>query len=488
LRGELLIAAGPGEWRAALLEDGVAVELYVERGDRIEAGSIHLGRVRRLVPALGAALIDIGDERPAFLPRGEFVPRGRRLDEGEQVVVQILRAAQGGKAARATMGVALRGKLVELIIGRSGIVGGDALSAEERADMLGTLTHPALRAGSPPGASEMRHPTGARTRAPRGRTAGEGAERSEAGEGTFGLKILEHAPPSTLATEAAGLWGRWREMIERVSRLAPPARLDPAATFAAALARLLPATPACILVDEPAAIPEIRRAFPDTAVACEPEAEWPIDLDAVFEGALSQSIALDGGGSVHFEATRAAVLIDVDTGTPQTGSPEGIGLAVNLAAAGIIARQIRLRNLGGGIVVDFVGLDSRLLRERVRAALAAALMPDPAGPQVLGWTRLGHFELVRPRRNRPLAEALLERRADSALVKTASTVAHEALRRLRREARAQPGRSWRVTAAPDVAAALSTHIAGALEQRFGRDIAIAAEPGYDREHFQVAAR
>ena len=69
LARELLIAAGPGEWRAALLEDGVPVELYVERGDRSEAGSIHLGRVRRLLPALGAALVDIGDDRPAFLPQ-----------------------------------------------------------------------------------------------------------------------------------------------------------------------------------------------------------------------------------------------------------------------------------------------------------------------------------------------------------------------------------------------------------------------------------
>ncbi len=108
---ELLIAAGPGEWRAALLEDGAAVELYVERGDRSEAGSIHLGRVHRLVPALGAALVDIGGDRPAFLPRIEVMPRGKRLHEGERVLVQIRREAQGGKAERLTMAPRLRGKL-----------------------------------------------------------------------------------------------------------------------------------------------------------------------------------------------------------------------------------------------------------------------------------------------------------------------------------------------------------------------------------------
>ena len=120
MRRELIVSAVPGEWRAALVEDGVAVEVGVERGEGLEAGSIHLGRVRRLLPALGAALVDIGGDRPAFLPQSEIVPRGRRLDEGQRVVVQIRREAQGGKAAQATLRSVLRGRFVELLAGRSG--------------------------------------------------------------------------------------------------------------------------------------------------------------------------------------------------------------------------------------------------------------------------------------------------------------------------------------------------------------------------------
>ena len=183
-------------------------------------------------------------------------------------------------------------------------------------------------------------------------------------------------------------------------------------------------------------------------------------------------------------------MIDIDSGTPETGSPERTGLAANLAAAALVARQIPLRNLGGGIVVDFVGLDSRAAREKVRSALADALAPDPAGPRILGWTRLGHLELVRPRRGRPLAEALLERRPDGALVKTAVTVAHEALRALRREARAQPGRQWRLVVAPEVAASLSGSAASAVrfaEERFARKIAIEGEHGCERERFEILA-
>jgi hypothetical protein len=210
LARELLISAGPGEWRAALLEEGTPVELYVERGDRSEAGSIHLGRVARLLPALGAALVDIGGDRPAFLPQRDVLPRGRRLHKGERVVVQIRREAQAGKAASLTMAATLRGRLVELILGRPGLKGGEALSPDERNQLLSrlkTLTHPSPGgAGSPlsrkslamhrhphpPSAGALGPPSPAvRERSfavvglqPLSRTAGEGGERSEPGEGS----------------------------------------------------------------------------------------------------------------------------------------------------------------------------------------------------------------------------------------------------------------------------------------------------------------
>ena len=362
----------------------------------------------RLLPALGAALVDIGGDRPAFLPQSEILPRGRRLDEGERVVVQIRREAQGGKAARLT---------TRIVLG-------------------GTIVGPA-----------------------------------EAGR----------AAPDELRR-------RWNDIAERAAHLDPPARLHPPASFAAALAGILP-RPERIFVDDPGAVPEIRAAFPGIDVAHEAEAEWPIDPDALFEEALSPTMALAGGGSIHLEATRAATLIDVDSGTPETGSPERVALAVNLAAADAIAHEIRKRNLGGGIVIDFVGLDSPRLREQVRAAVALALQPDPARPQILGWTRLGHLELVRPRRGRPLAEALLEPAHGGALVKSALTVAHEALRALRRRARAQPGNGWHLTVAPEVAAALASEAANALralETRFGRAVAVAVDVDLGRDRFQIA--
>lgn len=394
MRRELIVAAGPGEWRAALIEDGVAVELRVERGEGGEAGSLYLGRVVRLLPALGAALVEIGQERPGFLPQSGILPRGRRLDEGERVIVAVRREVQGGKAARLT----------------------------------------------------------------------------------------------TALTARDGPAGPVAELIaSRAAALDPPARLDPPATFAAALAGALPVVER-VLVDDPGAIPELRAAFTDTAIAQEPESRWPVDLDQLCDEALSPTIALAGGGSVHIDPVRAAVLIDVDSGTPETGSASRTALAANLAAAPVIARQLRLRSLSGAIVIDFVGLDDRAERERVRAALARALAADPARPQLLGWTRLGHLELVRPRRLRPVAEALLEIAPGRGPAKTALTIAFEALRALRRAQRAQPGRRLGLVVAADVAATLAGDAAPAmraLEGRLGQGIAVVADPSFARTRFEI---
>jgi ribonuclease G len=181
-------------------------------------------------------------------------------------------------------------------------------------------------------------------------------------------------------------------------------------------------------------------------------------------------------------------LIDVDTGTPEVGSAERGALAANLAAAEAIARQLRLRQLGGGIVIDFVGLEGRGARDTVRQSMAAALAGDPAEPQVLGWTRLGHLEIVRPRHGRPLSESMLE---PQSLGKSSATLAFEALRLIQREARAQPTANWRLVVSPAIETALRGPAAAglrALETRLGRQILLTVEPNRERTAFDIVPR
>ncbi|MBV9829854.1 MAG: ribonuclease E/G [Alphaproteobacteria bacterium] len=381
MRGELLIAAGPGEWRAAWLEEGIAAELYVERGLSSPAGSILLGRVVRLALSLDAALIDIGEERLGFLP----VRASERPEEGARIVVQIRREAQNGKGAYLTP-----------------------------------------------------HRDGP-------------------------ARMSQPADPQ------------------------PPIRLAPAPGFAAALAARLPATPERILASDAAILAGTRRAFPDAELLHAPPETWPLDIDTLFDAALSSTAAFSGGGTMHVEQTRAGAMIDIDTGTPENGSAARTMRAANLAAVAAIGRQLRLRQIGGAVVVDFAAAEGKGLRDQISTAMRDTLAGDPAKPQVLGWTRLGHFEIVRPRRARPLADIMLdpETRAETDL-----TLAFKALRALYREARAQPAANWRLTVGSGIAAALRGPAASALvalEARLGRSISLETRPAAALAPFDIGA-
>jgi ribonuclease G len=163
-------------------------------------------------------------------------------------------------------------------------------------------------------------------------------------------------------------------------------------------------------------------------------------------------------------------------------------LGVNLAAAEVAARQIRLRDLAGAIVIDFISMERRGDRERVAAALRQALAGDPAEPQILGWTRLGHVELTRRRRHKPLAEILFDRPAGGVPVKSALTTALEALRAASRQALHQPARAPSLVVHPTVAAAFAGPAAAALSQleaALARPVSVVSDPLRGRDTFDI---
>jgi ribonuclease G len=260
------------------------------------------------------------------------------------------------------------------------------------------------------------------------------------------------------------------------------------------------AAPVAIVVDERAAFAEARgwmaRHRPELAERLTLHRDTlPLfehhGVAADVAAALVPRVPLADGGALTIELTAAATLIDVDSGaTARARKAPAAVLATNLAAAREVARQIRLRNLAGPIVIDFVGMRDRRDRDRVRAALAAALADD-VDAEVLGWTRLGHLELVRKRRHAPLAELLFERAPGGGLVKTPMTIALEALRALGREAAATPVRAPVLRVHPEVAAALAGEAGAArqeLEARLGHAVEILAEPGRAREGFDISVR
>jgi ribonuclease G len=253
-----------------------------------------------------------------------------------------------------------------------------------------------------------------------------------------------------------------------------------------------------IVIDDAAALAEARRWVLHHAPSLSERLILHRGRTPLFEdrgvseeiaGALVPRVALEGGGALIIEHTAAATVIDVDSGLAEgRGDARAAALAINLTAANALARQVRLRSLAGPIVVDFIGMRHRDDRLKVEAALATALAED-RDSDVLGWTRLGHLELVRKRRHSPLPELLFERVANGGWRRTSLTIALDVLRTLARETAAAPaGRVWRLRVNPEIAAILAARARSArleLELRVGRAIEIVADPTFDRETIDI---
>ncbi len=200
-------------------------------------------------------------------------------------------------------------------------------------------------------------------------------------------------------------------------------------------------------------------------------------LDAVIEDASARTAPIPGGGAISIEPTAALVAVDVDAGARVgAGDPERFALDLNIAAAGEAARQIRLRNLGGVIAIDFVSMRAKSHGRQLEEAVRAAFADDPWTVQFGALSRFGVFDLARAQLRRPLHEHL--RDADGRL--SVETVALMALRAIEREARASSGRQIACTVAPEVKAWLDAgeiDWRNELSGRIGMRWSIDATPG-----------
>lgn len=291
-----------------------------------------------------------------------------------------------------------------------------------------------------------------------------------------------------------------RAIAEAAAQPGPVPRLlgSSAGVLELALDALAAAALEEIVIDDAAALAEARRWVLHHAPSLSERLILHRGRTPLFEdrgvseeiaGALVPRVALEGGGALTIEHTAAATVIDVDSGFAEgRRDARAAALAINLTAANALARQVRLRSLAGPIVVDFIGMRHRDDRLKVEAALVTALAED-RDSDVLGWTRLGHLELVRKRRHSPLPELLFERVANGGWRRTSLTIALDVLRTLARQTAAAPaGRVWRLRVNPEIAAILAARARSArleLESRVGRAIEIVADPTFDRETIDI---
>ncbi|AWK88653.1 ribonuclease E/G [Azospirillum thermophilum] len=369
--------------RAAVLTDRRLTDLYIDHDARPSLlGSVFRGRVERIATGLDGAFIDLGTGKSGLLtvsdvrgPKGRVERIGSALRTGQPVLVQVKADAVGAKGPSLTMDVTLPGRfLVHAPLGRDIAV--------------------SKRLGSGPVRAQLAHRIQALV-------PGAGwILRAGAAEAADGL----------LAAESEALHLTWRAITQTMTAGTAPALLHPGPT-APVRALIEHGTPAPerIVVDGDALATALRRWCGDAAPDLEPlvirhDAAGRLfdhhDLDSAIAALLETRVPLSAGGSLVIERTEALTVVDVNAG--ERGNP----LDVNLEAAAEIARQLRLRNVGGIVVVDFVNMRHRSDQERVLNALSHAVEGDPAQTQVYGMSKLGLVEMTRARRGTALAALL----------------------------------------------------------------------------------
>jgi ribonuclease G len=379
---EMLISHDPSETRVGVLEDDKLVEFYIERAKRSVVGNVYLARVRDVLPGMQAAFVDVGLEKNAFLyvdevvaPEGiEDMPRRdiqQLLKPGQQVMVQVLKDPMGTKGARVTTDVTLPGRFL-VLMPFSEFVGISRKLPEDERDRL----HKIIEAAAPAGMGLIV------------RTAASGATEKDLLSDLEFLSRLwkrvqhqatEALPPEVIYTEMDLALRFVRDVFsEDFRRLL----IDDKATFEKVVSFLKKTSPQLV-----------RR------VALHREKVPLFDyfgLNEQIDAVLDRVVRLPSGGYIAIDQTEALTAIDVNTGS-FTGRKnlEDTLLRTNLEAADEVVRQLRLRDIGGIIVIDFIDMEDAFHRAELFRALNAALEKDRTKTRVMEISRLGLVEMTR---------------------------------------------------------------------------------------------
>jgi len=495
----ILINVVPWEARAALLEDTTLVELHIERGREPGiAGNIYKGKVVRVLPGMQAAFVDIGLEKAAFLhasdipgeeelpptlaqegeveaaevappaPR-EVRPIEERVQKGQEILVQVAKEPMGTKGARVTSHISLPGRyLVYMPDTRHIGISRRIEDAAER-DRLRVI----VEAERPPEGGFIV------------RTACEGVTKREIHDDVrFLSRLWGLVHKQAAAAGAPALIHQDLDLVLRVVR----------DLFTSDVERLTVDSP-----EEHARVLEfVKGLMPRLA----PRVHLYEGVTPLFEQhgvetkiarALERRVWLKSGGYLIFEQTESLTTVDVNTGryVGKKNQEETI-LRVNLEAAKQIVQQLRLRNIGGIIVIDFIDMEKAANRKKVFDALQEALRKDKARSNVLRISELGLVQMTRKRTRESLEQLLTSscpQCGGMGRVRSVETLAYDALRRALREA-ALHTNSTRLALRvhPEVAAYLTEHertSLEALERQAGRAVAVEPVPELGREEVDV---
>ncbi|MEW6336959.1 MAG: Rne/Rng family ribonuclease [Acidobacteriota bacterium] len=476
----------PYETRVAVREDGVLVEMLHERvRERSIVGSVYKGRISRVLPGMQAAFVDVGLERDAFLYVDDVaealedegveaaevpaaVPIQDLLREGQELLVQITRELGSSKGPRATSHVTIPGRYLVLLPDSSHIGVSRRITDQTERDRLRSLL------------AEVAVGGGVIVR-----TAGEGRERAD------------------FLADYSMLQSMWRHVSSRGEEVRAPCLLHRDLDLVLRAVRDL-AGPAIseFWVDDTDAYQRVveflDRVQPDLTRRVrlyrrQVDMFEAFGIDAELEQALQPKVWLRSGGSLVINQTEALVAIDVNTGRYVGGEDlEDTVFRINLEAAREVVHQLRLRNLGGIVVVDFIDMEVEEHREALQEELRRALARDRARTLLGPVGPFGLVQLTRKRSERSLERALTQPCPTCeglGRVKSPETVALEIRRAVLRAAANREATEFAVRAHPEVVHLLAGELRGIVEElrdRHGLVIRLLEVPEFNPARFDVS--
>jgi ribonuclease G len=486
---EVLVNVGLRETRAALLENGQLQEVFIERtSHRGLVSNIYKGRVSRVLPGMQAAFIEIGLQRTAFLHASDIAPpaldeediEGPRAEnirelvsEGREILVQVLKDPIGTKGARLTTYISIPSRYLVYLPKGQGI--GVSARIEDEAErqrlreLVGDLLNP----------SDHERLGGYIVR-----TVAEGASREALRADMLFLRRL------------------WELISQRALQVAPGELVHEDLPLASRLLRdLLAAGMERVMVDDEDAYRRMLD-FTDTFV---PELSGRLEhykgdrpifdlygIEDELERALDRRVQLKSGGHLVIDQTEAMTTIDVNTGA-YVGhrNLEDTIFRTNLEASEAIARQLRLRNLGGIIIVDFIDMHEPEHRRQVMQSLERNLQADPARTQVCEVSALGLVEMTRKRTRESIEQMMCEpcpTCAGKGMVKTPESVCYEIFREIARQACRFDFQEVMLLASGGVIELLLDEESAALaqlEEETGKTIRLQQESSYAQDQYDV---
>ena len=497
---ELVINTTSHETRIALIENGTIAELYIERS-RIKGivGNIYKGRVIRVLPGMQAAFVDIGLEKAAFLYVADvfdaieeyetFLDASEKKDEsgdgrefqpvmhpiedllqeGQELLVQVSKEPIGTKGARITSHISLPGRHLVYMPTVDHVGISRRIGDEEERERLREIVE--------------------RIKTP--------------GSGFIVRTVSEGKSEEDLASDLRYLTQLWSGIVSRKENAGVPTLIHSDLDVTQKVVRdILTDQVDRIVVD---AKPEhdkivqfITTFLPKMKYSIELyEEDEPIfdhyGLEVDISRALGRKVWLKSGGYIIVEQTEALTAIDVNTGRfVGKHNLEDTILKTNLEAVKEIAYQLRLRNIGGIIIIDFIDMEKEVNREKVFTALEEALKADKSKTNILKISELGLVEMTRKRVRESLGRLLCEPCPyceGRGYVKSKLTICHELFRELRREMLDIRGSKVMLTVHPQVADLLYDEERKGLEElekRFKKNITIRAKPGFHQEQFEIS--